>query len=136
MIPLPGKPLAYVAADAGTRARPARFAGGWAVEFDKDGFPGVTRNGHRCEDCGRGAYGIAGTAIMVDDEDPTEAEEHGFSDGSRVRIETSLSEEETSSVATVKIEGQDCVYQIWSHAGDEHLQELVDQLRFVKVAGE
>ncbi len=128
-------PLAPVS-QVGTRARASRFDGGWAVEFDKRGMPGVTARGRTCRSCGRGAFGIAGTAVMVDDEDPTEAEELRWRDGSRVRIEVSEDEEgepaeENGVVATIKIHGQDCVYQVWSFSGDEHLQELLHDLRFV-----
>jgi hypothetical protein len=122
---------------AGARARRSSFDGGWAVEFDKQGLPGVTQSGRACERCGRGAFGIAGTAMMVDDEDPTEAEETVLRDGSRVRIEVSEDENGEPSdsngiVATIKVPGQDCVYQVWSYGGDAHLQELLRELRFVE----
>ena len=121
----------------GARARRSSFDGGWAVEFDKRGLPGVTQSGRACTRCGRGAFGIAGTAMYVDDEDPTEAEEQVMRDGSRVRIEVSEDEEGEPSdangvVATIKIRGQDCVYQVWSFGGDAHLQELLRDLRFVQ----
>ncbi|MEM9192392.1 MAG: hypothetical protein AAGF12_24670 [Myxococcota bacterium] len=114
-------------------ARPAQYQGGWAVEFDQDGMPGVSRNGRVCSDCGRGAWGIAGTGVMVDDEDPMEAEERAFRDGSRVRVESFAEEGEFNAhAATIKIAGQDCVYQVWSFVGDEHLEELIEELRFVE----
>lgn len=121
----------------GARARRSSFDGGWAVEFDKRGLPGVTQSGRACERCGRGAFGIAGTAMMVDDEDPTEAEETVLRDGSRVRIEVSEDENGEPSdahgvVATIKVPGQDCVYQVWSYGGDAHLQEILRELRFVE----
>lgn len=119
------------------RARRSSFDGGWAVEFDKRGLPGVTQSGRACERCGRGAFGIAGTAMMVDDEDPTDAEETVLRDGSRVRIEVSEDENGEPSdangiVATIKVPGQDCVYQVWSYGGDDHLQQLLRELRFVE----
>jgi len=121
-------------------ARPAYYSGGWAVEFDVSGLPGIGADGAPCARCGRGAFGIAGTALMVDDEDPMEAEEHGFRDGSHVRIEAPVGDEEedvglVGHVATLKIQGQDCVYQVWSLVGDEHLEELVGRLRFVQPSG-
>jgi hypothetical protein len=119
----------------GSSARTADYEGGWAIEFDREGLPGVARNGQACDNCGRGAFGVAGTAVRVDDEDPTEAEERAFRDGSRVRLETSFDEESaespTANVATIKIAGQDCVYQVWSFVGEEHLEELIQTLRFV-----
>lgn len=122
---------------SGARARRARYNGGWAVEFDKRGLPGITPGGRACTRCGRGAFGIAGTGLMTDEEDPTEAEEHVMRDGSRVRIEVGEDEEGQPSdahgvVATIKINGQGCVYQVWSFGGDEHLQELLRDLRFVE----
>jgi hypothetical protein len=120
---------------AGSSARRADYEGGWAIEFDREGLPGVARNGQACESCGRGAFGVAGTAVRVDDEDPTEAEERAFRDGSRVRLETQYDEESaespTANVATIKIAGQDCVYQVWSFVGEDHLEELIQTLRFV-----
>ncbi len=130
-------PLAPTSHLEGARIRRADYAGGWAVEFDKRGMPGMTRNGRACTDCGRGAYGIAGTAIDVDEEDPMEAEERVLADGSRVRYEVSVDEADTDdgsaagTVATLKIRGQDCVYQVWSFSGDQHLEGLIEDLRFV-----
>ncbi len=135
-------PLAPTSYLEGARIRRADYAGGWAVEFDKQGMPGMTRNGRACTDCGRGAYGIAGTAIEVDDEDPMEAEERTLADGSRVRYEVSVDEADSDdggaagSVATLKIRGQNCVYQVWSFSGDEHLEGLIEDLRFVGEDGE
>lgn len=134
-------PLALGTAGRGVSARRADYHGGWAVEFDKRGMPGVSRSGQACTDCGRGAFGIAGTAVLVDQEDPMEAEERTLADGSRVRIETSVDEADheegaEGSVATLKIRGQDCVYQVWSFSGDAHLEELLEDLRFVEEAAE
>jgi len=131
-------PLAPTSYIEGTRIRRADYAGGWAVEFDKQGMPGMTRNGRACTNCGRSAFGIAGTAIEVDDEDPMEAEERTLADGSRVRYEPSVDEADledgdaAGTVATLKIRGQDCVYQVWSFSGEEHLQGLIEDLRFVE----
>jgi hypothetical protein len=132
-------PLVPSAGVEGARARRAEYAGGWAVEFDKRGMPGVARNGRACTNCGRATFGIAGTALSVDDEDPMEAEELTLTDGSQVRYEPSMDEEDTDDgaaghVATIKIRGQNCVYQVWSFAGDEHLGELVRGLRFTRPA--
>ena len=120
----------------GATPRITQFEGGWAVEFDKAGLPGITTSGRLCRSCGRGAFGIAGTAVMVDDEDPNEAEEIAFRDGSRLRLEVPVGDDEETAdaggmVASIKIRGQDCVYQVWSFAGDEHLERLVQELRFI-----
>jgi hypothetical protein len=131
------RPLAPTRYLEGARIRRADYAGGWAVEFDKQGMPGMTRNGRACTNCGRSAFGIAGTAISVEDEDPMEAEELTLADGSRVRYEPSVDEADledgdaAGSVASLKIAGQDCVYQVGSFSGEEHLQGLIEDLRFV-----
>jgi hypothetical protein len=119
---------------AGARPRRARFEGGWAVEFDARGLAGVRPNGRACESCGRGAFGIAGTAARVDDEDPMEAEVRRWRDGSWMRLEESTDEETTHAsghVATLRIRGQECLYQVWSFVSDEHLEGLVASLRFI-----
>jgi len=120
----------------GADVRRTDYSGGWAVEFDEAGLPGVTSRGRACEACGRGAFGIAGTAMWADDEDPAEAEEHTFRDGSRLRFEPSIDEEAPGQpkghVASLKIEGQDCLYQVWSFVDDRHLQDLLGGLRFVE----
>ncbi|MEM9188897.1 MAG: hypothetical protein AAGF12_06960 [Myxococcota bacterium] len=120
------------------RARVAEYSGGWSLEFDVRGQPGIRSNGRACGRCGRSAFGVAGTAMRVDEEDPVEAEEHRFRDGSFWRLEPN--EEASGSgpvalVASIKIRGQECLYQVWSLAGEEALLELVNSLRFVEVSG-
>lgn len=126
---------AIVPAETGdARARRARFEGGWAVEFDARGLAGVRPNGRACDRCGRGAFGVAGTAVRVDDEDPAEAETRQWRDGSWMRLEEPTDEETphaSGHVATLRIRGQGCLYQVWSFVSDEHLEGLVSSLRFI-----
>lgn len=130
----PVAPRALGAGD-GARARRTSLDGGWAVEFDRAGAPGLRRDGRPCESCGRGAFGIAGTAMTPDetvDVDTLRAPEPMFNDGSRADL-TMASASSDASAATITISGQNCVYQVWSFLGQEHLQQLVDELRFVDV---
>jgi hypothetical protein len=126
----PLAPSTLGAAGAGARPRQSAFAGGWAVEFDKQGAPGVTGRGEACATCGRGSFGIAGTSLTADGADELiGAGARPFTDGGRIAIQDPG--EEPVAVATLVVGGQDCVYQVWSFLGREHLDELVAGLRLV-----
>ena len=125
-------PRSFGAAD-GARARLSEVEGGWAVEFDRRGMPGLTREGEECESCGRGVFGVAGTSMtpeeLVDVESDRAQPAPSFADGSHSAIESS----EGERVAAATVAGQGCVYQVWSFLGAEHVQELVRELRLVEV---
>ncbi|MCB9612103.1 MAG: hypothetical protein H6722_06565 [Sandaracinus sp.] len=106
-------------------ARATQLDGGWMVEFDEAGAPGVSEDGELCESCGRGTFGIAGTAMGVDE--MMEAPSPAFADGSAADV----SSEDGVASATLAVPGQRCVYQVWSFRGESHLQELLGSLRFV-----
>ncbi|MEM9073602.1 MAG: hypothetical protein AAGE52_34240 [Myxococcota bacterium] len=108
-------------------ARASDLDGGWVVEFDEAGQPGVDENGEACADCGRGVFGIAGTSMGVDEmlDEPTPS----YADGSASEVV-----EDGVAAATIAIQGQGCVYQVWSFRGRDHLNALVDELRFVNVS--
>jgi|GEM_PF-2037109 len=119
-------------AASGARGRASRVAGGWVVEFDRSGLPGVDRQGNECDTCGRSVFGIAGTSmapeeLLGDGETPPT-----FSDGSHAIIEVSDGDGESVASATFTVAGQGCVYEVWSFLGPEHLEELVSSLRFVE----
>lgn len=117
----------------GAQARRSSFEGGWAVEFDKQGAPGIGRDGNTCSTCGRGAFGIAGTSMNRDSIDEASVTP-AWNDGSRAEYQSTDAEEDPSkagAVATIVMPGQECVYQVWSFLGQEHLNELVSSLRFV-----
>jgi hypothetical protein len=116
---------APLAPEVAANARATQLDGGWMVEFDDAGAPGVTEDGEPCESCGRGTFGIAGTAMGVDEmmQTPSPA----FADGSAADV----SEEEGVASATIAVPGQRCVYQVWSFRGEAHLHELLGTLRFV-----
>lgn len=115
----------------GVTARSSELHGGWAVEFDGRGMPGIRENGNTCTRCGRGVFGVAGTGMSPDEMVDMDAEvaAPSFNDGSTADV---LAEEGVAS-ATITVQGQGCVYQVWSFLGEEHLQGLVNQLRFVTV---
>jgi len=124
----PLAPATLGAGGEGAHARAASFDGGWAVEFDKQGTPGIDARGNLCESCGRATFGIAGTGLTPEEVDDARPEPR-WADGSRARVE--VAEGSSGRVATLVVEGQGCVYQVWSFLGEEHLNELVTQLRFV-----
>ncbi len=112
--------------DAAISARVSDLDGGWLVEFDQAGMPGVATSGEPCENCGRGVFGIAGTSMGVDEmlEQPTPS----YADGSATEVTPG---EDNVAAATIAVPGQGCVYQVWSFLGSEHLESVLDDLRFV-----
>jgi len=110
--------------------------GGWAVEFDRRGMPGMREDGASCARCGRGVFGVAGTSMSpdeVDGEGEVGRAIDSFADGSRVAIDAP-EEGESVAAATITLRDQGCVYQVWSFLGEDHLRELVGGLRRVDVA--
>ncbi len=100
--------------------RAATFSGGWGVAYD---LPER-----------RSAFGVAGTgssawASGIYDEWP---EKRVFADGSRVGYGP---EGGTGPnwLAYVRIPGQQCLYNVWSRRDRAHLEELLSQLRFVRM---
>lgn len=116
--------------NADATARSANFSGGWAVAYDRPGLPGVDQAGRSCADCGRGAFGIAGTGTTPDTTYDWENWKH-FRDGSKVGygLEGGTG---PRHLAYVTIEGQGCLYNVWSFAGQDHLEYLIDQIRYVR----
>lgn len=132
----PIAPASFGAAD-GARARLSSLVeGGWAVEFDRRGMPGMAANGDSCARCGRGVFGIAGTSMspdeLVGEEDEADAPTPSFADGSHLSVEPPA-EGESVAAATLTVGGQGCVYQVWSFLGEAHVRELVAGLRLVEV---
>ena len=102
------------------RPRAATFSGGWGVAYD---LPET-----------RSAFGIAGTGASAWNGDVYDGWPHRrvFADSSRVGygLEGGTG---ANWLAYIRIPGQDCLYNVWSRRGREHLEELLGQLRFVKV---
>ncbi|MCP1470078.1 hypothetical protein J3E64_001765 [Sphingobium sp. OAS761] len=131
-------PLALLsAAGADGTPRSASFAGGWAVAFD---MPGL-----------RSAYGFAGTAILdVDREDPAAQRRRLNAQWPLMRDLSALPQpafagyglmgaepyppdnpegQGMQSLAYVRIGGQTCTYNVWSHISRAHLEALLENLR-------
>ena len=103
---------------ANAKPRAANFAGGWAVAYD---LPNQ-----------RSAFGIAGAGVKAGD--PTYNKwpyVYEWGDGSKVEYgpEGGTGPNE---LAYLRIQGQDCLYNIWSGLGREHLETLIRELRLVR----
>lgn len=119
----------------GATPRPANFGtNAWAIAYDKPGLPGRRPDGSFCDNCGRGAFGIAGTSVNID-----EPRYQGFSfhrqwaDGSRADYGLEGGDS-LPYLAYLEISGQRCLYNVWSFLGRDHLEHLLDHLRFIEGA--
>lgn len=118
---------------SGARARTSELSGGWLVELDRPGLPGIDRQGRECDTCGRSVVGIAGTSVspeaLLGEDEGTLAPT--YSDGSHAETEFTEADGEHVASITFTVPGQSCVYEVWSLLGPEHLQEVVAGLRIV-----
>ncbi|MBA2670554.1 MAG: hypothetical protein H0U67_09300 [Gemmatimonadetes bacterium] len=107
-----GKPL-------NATPRAASFAGGWAVAYD---LPEL-----------RSAYGVAGTGTGVEGPSFEWPFNRRWSDGSFVGYgpEGGTGPNE---LAYLRIPGQSCLYNVWSRLGRNHLEYLLERLRYVDTA--
>lgn len=101
----------------GATPRPATFSGGWAVAYDRPDL--------------RSAFGVAGAGVRADE--PSYYKwpyEKRWADGS---IAGYGPEGGTgpNQLAYLRIKGQGCVYNVWSRLGRDHLEFLLEHLRFV-----
>ena len=97
--------------------RAATFSGGWAVAWD---LPEA-----------RSAFGIAGTGVSASE--PAYADwpyRIDWSDGSSAGYGLEGGDGE-KWLAYLRVHGQDCLYNVWSHVGREHLESLLSELRYV-----
>lgn len=108
---------ASLGAGQDAKARAATFAGGWGVAYD---LPDL-----------RSAFGIAGTGVNASDpsysEWPFRLE---WSDGSSAGYGPEGGTG-PNQLAYLRVQGQGCLYNVWSRLGREHLEHLLGQLRFV-----
>jgi hypothetical protein len=103
---------------AAATARAATFSGGWAVAYDTPAT--------------RSAFGVAGTGSRASDP--------AYSDWPFVRRWADGSSAEygpeggsgANQLAYLRIAGQECLYNVWSRLGRQHLEHLLDHLRFVE----
>lgn len=130
-------PIAFGAvADRGGTPRPANFAGGWAVAFD---LPDK-----------RSAYGVAGVGVDTKSTEelrrqwplttvPQQLPQGSFAGyGFEGAAEYPVDDPDGNSVnslAYLRVEGQDCLYNVWSNLGRAHLEVMLDSLRLVETGG-
>ena len=114
--------LAPVALGEGQGATPraATFSGGWAVAYD---LPDV-----------RSAFGIAGTGSLATDPsyDAWPLRQR-WADGSTAGYGPEGGTG-PNQLAYLRIAGQRCLYNVWSRLGQQHLEYLLQQLRFVDLS--
>jgi len=105
----------------GARPRIAQFAGGWAVAYDTPEQ--------------RSAFGVAGTGTTPD-ATTFDAWPHRrrWADGSSAGWGPEGGTH-PNQLAYLRIAGQECLYNVWSRLGEEHLQQLLQELRFVETGG-
>lgn len=115
--------------------RSANFGGGWAVAWDLPAGPGRHATGEYCADCGRGAYGIAGIgspAVGTEtDRWPTTID---YADGSKLGYGyegDAAADSGAPLLAYLLVQDEGCSYNIWSFLGEDHLLDMIDQLRRV-----
>lgn len=101
------------------RPRIAQFAGGWAVAYDTPEQ--------------RSAFGVAGTGTTPDAA-TFDAWPHRrrWADGSSAGWGPEGGAG-PNQLAYLRIAGQECLYNVWSRLGQEHLQQLLLELRFVEI---
>lgn len=113
-------PLVVLGAEkeAGIKLRRADFSGGWAVAYD---LPGS-----------RSDFGIAGTGSDANDDGKRYRFPHSiaWSDGSQASygLEGGTG---PGYLAYLTVDGQRCLYNVWSKRGQAHLEQLLSQLRRV-----
>lgn len=102
----------------GATPRAATFSGGWGVAYD---LPNL-----------RSAFGIAGAGVKADDPSYDEwPYVQQWDDGSRAEYGPEGGTG-PNQLAYVKIQGQQCLYNVWSRLGREHLEHLLRELRLVQ----
>ena len=123
------------------------FGGGWGLAWDLPSGPGRwAPGGEYCPDCGREAFGVAGTGgDATGSEDaiwPNRLEWTYEPEPGAVYSHAGYGYEGVTSggsgepmLSYLFIEDQGCMYNVWSFLGEEHLLALIEQLRFVEGAG-
>lgn len=111
-------PRSVGAAGNAATPRAARFSGGWAVAYD---LPNL-----------RSAFGVAGAGVKAGE--PSYSKwpyVQQWDDGSRAEYGPEGGEG-PNQLAYLRIEGQDCLYNVWSRLGKEHLELLLAEMRRVE----
>jgi hypothetical protein len=125
------------------------FGSDWGLAWDLPSGPGRWEpGGEYCADCGREAFGVAGTYFpgLEGDEDSIWPNRLAWSDASTADDGQShagygyeglspTGERGEPLLAYLFVSGRDCMYNVWSFLGEDHLLTLIDQLRFVEEMG-
>jgi hypothetical protein len=99
-------------------ARQATFSGGWGVAYDRPQL--------------RSAFGIAGAGVKAADPSYDEwPQRRSWSDGSTVGYGPEGGQG-PNQLAYLRIAGQSCLYNVWSRLGQQHLEQLLQSIRFVE----
>jgi hypothetical protein len=106
------------AAATGTPRRADFGPDAWAVAWDVPGAPGVQPSGQPCPSCGRGTVVVAGTSVR--EPNPGGLPQYGPTGGTGPGFLTQL-----------RVSGQACLYNVTSYLSLEHLERLLESLRFV-----
>ncbi|HEY0673955.1 MAG TPA: hypothetical protein VGD27_16880, partial [Longimicrobiales bacterium] len=112
-------PVAFASLPQAANATPRRahFSGGWGVAYDTPKL--------------RSAFGIAGAGVNV--AEPSYDNwpfKRNWSDGSRVGYGPEGGTG-PNQLAYLRIAGQGCLYNVWSRLGRAHLEQLLQQIRFI-----
>ena len=116
------------------------FGGGWGLAWDLPSGPGRWEpGGDYCPDCGREAFGVAGTGgEATGAEDAIWPNRLAWTDGSHAGYGyegLTAGQAGEPLLAYLFIDGPGCMYNVWSYLGEEHLLSLIGQLRFVEGMG-
>lgn len=113
--------------------RRSNVPGGWGVEWDDNGRPGVLPNGTFCETCGRAVVGVVALGASADKaavlRSPITVQWNDGSAAGYAAIRT-----DNRFLATLFVTGQGHAYQVWSYVSQRHLEHVISQLRFVQGA--
>lgn len=112
-------PIAFAAGALETTAKPraAPFSGGWGVAYD---LPDL-----------RGAFGVAGTGVNASDPSYDDwPHTRSWSDGSTAGYGPEGGTG-PNHLAYLRIEGQGCLYNVWSRHGLPHLESLLNAIRLI-----
>ena len=102
---------------AGATSRAANFSGGWAVAYD---LPNV-----------RSAFGIAGAGVKAGDPSYDKwPYAYEWGEGSKVEYGPEGGDG-PNQLAYLQIQGQECLYNVWSRVSRAHLEALLREIRFV-----
>lgn len=105
-------------AGEGATPRAATFSGGWGVAYD---LPNL-----------RSAFGVAGAGVTADDATYDKWPYiQQWDDGSKAEYGPEGGQG-PNQLAYIRIHGQQCLYNVWSRLGREHLEHLIRELRLVQ----